>query len=50
MKNVDPKILSEMLKLALTYSKAWKPVKITAKTIVRTKPKMASILLLAVIA
>lgn len=39
-----------MLKFALTYSKPWKPVKIVAKTIVKTKPKMASILLPAVIA
>jgi hypothetical protein len=39
-----------MLKFALTYSKPWKAVKTAAKIIVKTKPKMASTLLPAVIA
>ena len=39
-----------MLKLALTYSKACKPVKIIARATVSTKPHTASILFPAVIA
>ena len=50
MKKVEPKIPSEILKAALTYSKAWKPVKTIASKIVKTKPKTASFLLPAVIA
>ena len=41
---------SEILNGALTYSKAWKPVKIAANNTVKTKPKTASFLLPAVIA
>ena len=39
MKKVEPKIPSEIENEALTYSKAWNPVKIKARTIVKTKPK-----------
>jgi hypothetical protein len=42
IKKVEPKIPSEMLKSAETYSKTWKQVKISAKTIVKTNPKTAS--------
>ena len=50
IKKVDPKIPSDIEKLAETYSKACNAVKNAAKIIVKTKPKTASILLPAVIA
>ena len=50
IKNVEPNIPSEIVKLAETYSKACKAVNNIAKTTVNTKPNTASILLPAVIA
>ena len=47
---MEPKMPSEILNGALTYSKAWKPVKMAANNTVKTKPKTASFLLPAVIA
>ena len=49
-KNVEPYIPSEILKLAVIYSKAWKQVKIIASTIVKIKPQTASSFKPAVIA
>jgi len=49
-KNVDPNIPSEIVKVAETYSKPWRAVNNDASTIVKIKPKTASILLPAVIA
>jgi hypothetical protein len=50
MKNVEPKMLSVIVKLALTYSNAWRAVKIIARTTVKIIPHTASILLPAVMA
>jgi len=50
MKKVEPKIPSEIVKLAETYSNACNAVKKIAKIIVKINPKTASILLPAVIA
>jgi hypothetical protein len=50
MKSVDPKIPSEIVKVAETYSKPCNAVNKIANTTVKIKPKTASILLPAVIA